>query len=259
MTTGPDGSDTAALEIRTARSDDRAAVLELLASSLNWVPNELFDRFFAWKHEQNPFGVSPAWVAVDGTRIVGFRTFVRWEYQNPDGRPRRAVRAVDTATHPDYQGRGIFNRLTLHALDALRSEGVDFVFNTPNDKSRPGYLKMGWREVGRLPASVRPSGLRARSGRWRVRAFLPIVGRSRTWRARQRPMSSRVTASTACCRGPRRLGACKRIALLRTCGGDTASRRSPTVPSRSTATPQTVSRSSGCARAARRRKPRSAR
>jgi GNAT superfamily N-acetyltransferase len=161
VTTGRNGSDTTALEIREARSDDRAAVLELLASSLNWVPNELFDRFFAWKHEENPFGVSPAWVAVDGPRIVGFRTFVRWEYQNPDGRPRRAVRAVDTATHPDYQGRGIFNRLTLHAVDALRSEGVDFVFNTPNDKSRPGYLKMGWREVGRLPASVRPSGLRA--------------------------------------------------------------------------------------------------
>jgi hypothetical protein len=32
------------------------------------------------------------------------------------------------------------------------------VFNTPNDQSRPGYLKMGWREVGRLPAAVRFSG-----------------------------------------------------------------------------------------------------
>jgi hypothetical protein len=63
---------------------------------------------------------------------------------------------VDTATHPDFQGRGIFSRLTLHALDALEAEGVGFVFNTPNDKSRPGYLKMGWRVVARLPLWARP-------------------------------------------------------------------------------------------------------
>jgi GNAT superfamily N-acetyltransferase len=149
-------SDT--IEIRVARPDDRGAVLALLASSLNWVPNETFDRFFAWKHEANPFGRSPAWVAVAGERIVGFRTFVRWEFDHPDGRVRTAVRAVDTATHPAFQGQRIFSRLTLHAIEQLRAEGVDFIFNTPNDNSRPGYLKMGWREVGRLPAAVRPSG-----------------------------------------------------------------------------------------------------
>lgn len=38
--------------------------------------------------------------------------------------------------------------------------GIDFVFNTPNSKSRPGYLKMGWGEVGRVPVAVRIAGLR---------------------------------------------------------------------------------------------------
>ena len=47
----------------------------------------------------------------------------------------------------------------MHAIDEVRADGVDFVFNTPNDKSRPGYLKMGWREVGRLPVAVRPVGV----------------------------------------------------------------------------------------------------
>lgn len=97
-------------------------------------------------------------MAVAGGRLAGFRTFVRWEFDHPDGRVRRAVRAVDTATHPDFQGRGVFKTLTLHAVDELRDEGVDFVFNTPNAQSRPGYLKMGWHEVGRLPVWVRPAG-----------------------------------------------------------------------------------------------------
>jgi GNAT superfamily N-acetyltransferase len=83
---------------------------------------------------------------------------MRWEFLDGD-RVVRAVRAVDTATHPDYQGRGIFTRLTLHALDELATEGIEFVFNTPNDQSRPGYLKMGWQVVGQLPTAVRPTRL----------------------------------------------------------------------------------------------------
>jgi GNAT superfamily N-acetyltransferase len=149
-----------AVEVRPSHPDDRSGVLDLLSASLQWVPNELFDRFFSWKHEQNPFGESPAWVACDRGRIVGFRTFMRWELDHPDGRVRRAVRAVDTATHPDYQGRGIFRRLTLHAIEDLAREGVDFVFNTPNEQSRPGYLAMGWESVGHLPVAIRPRGPR---------------------------------------------------------------------------------------------------
>jgi Acetyltransferase (GNAT) domain len=89
---------------------------------------------------------------------VGLRTFLRWRFRQPDGRVLDAVRAVDTATHPDFQGRGVFSRLTLGALDELRDEGVDFVFNTPNDQSRPGYVKMGWQVVGRVPICMRPRG-----------------------------------------------------------------------------------------------------
>jgi GNAT superfamily N-acetyltransferase len=155
--TSPAAHDEGALVVRPATRADRDAVLRLLSASLGWVPDELFGAFFSWKHEEGPFGTSPAWVAVDGKRVVGFRTFVRWEFDHPDGRTRRAVRAVDTATHPDHQGRGIFRRLTLHGVDAMRAEGVDMVFNTPNAQSRPGYLRMGWSEVGRLPASVRPT------------------------------------------------------------------------------------------------------
>jgi GNAT superfamily N-acetyltransferase len=147
------------IEIRAASTADRPDVLRLLSQSLHWVPNELFERFFRWKHEENPFGASPMWVACDGTDIVGFRAFLRWEFDHPDRRVRRAVRAVDTATHPDYRGRGVFRRLTLHALGQLRDDGVDFVFNTPNEQSRPGYLKMGWRVIGHLPTAVRPRGL----------------------------------------------------------------------------------------------------
>ena len=92
-----------------------------------------------------------------GDRIVGLRAFMRWEFVR-GGEVLHAVRAVDTATHPDYQGKGLFTAMTMHGLDVISDDGIDFVFNTPNDKSRPGYLKMGWQEVGKLPVAIRVAG-----------------------------------------------------------------------------------------------------
>lgn len=162
------------LTVREATDADMPAVLDLLHASLGWVPDDEHARFFAWKHHESPFGRSPAWVATDpgaGDRVVGFRTFSRWRFRQ-GASTVRAVRAVDTATHPEYQGRGIFSTLTRHALGCLRDEGISFVFNTPNDRSRPGYLKMGWRLVERLPvaATVRSPGSLLRLARARTPA-----------------------------------------------------------------------------------------
>lgn len=153
---------TPPVEMRSATDDDLPAVLDLLQASLGWVPDDDYARFFAWKHHDSPFGRSPAWVAVDPASedVVGFRTFSRWRFAQGD-RTVDAVRAVDTATHPDHQGRGIFSLLTRHALDELRAAGTGFVFNTPNDRSRPGYLKMGWQLVQRLPVAATPRSPRA--------------------------------------------------------------------------------------------------
>ena len=145
----------AGLEIRRYTEDDEPAVLGLLQASLGWLADEHHATFFRWKHVDNPFGRSPAWIALDGDRVVGLRVLLRWEFERASG-GARAVRAVDTATDPDYQGRGIFSALTMRAIEELTAEGVHFIFNTPNDQSRPGYLKMGWQVVGRLSVSARP-------------------------------------------------------------------------------------------------------
>ena len=146
------------IDIRPATPDDRAAIVDLCRTSLGWGDDPRFDQLFSWKHDQNAFGPSYMWVATSNDLVVGVRAFMRWEFAR-GGTTLRAVRAVDTAVHPDHQGRGLFTALTMHALDEVRADGVDFVFNTPNDVSRPGYIKMGWDVVGRVPVVVRPAGL----------------------------------------------------------------------------------------------------
>lgn len=143
--------------IRRATTDDLAAIIALATVSLGWAPADPNEAFFRWKHLDNPAGASPMWLALDGDEPVGFRSMLRWRCHD-DEREHRAVRAVDTATHPGHQRRGIFRALTTTAVDELTGEGVDFVFNTPNDRSRPGYLTMGWVDGGRLPVRLAVSG-----------------------------------------------------------------------------------------------------
>lgn len=157
------------VRVRAYSEKDEEQVLEVLRAALGEGPaGDRSSRFFRWKHIENPFGRSFLMVAEVEGRVVGLRAFMRWRFT---GGPTivEAVRAVDTATHPAYQRMGIFSQLTRAALEAIRGE-VDLIFNTPNEKSLPGYLKMGWQIVGRIPVAVRVrkpvgflTGLRSRS------------------------------------------------------------------------------------------------
>jgi GNAT superfamily N-acetyltransferase len=141
--------------IREYEPADEAPVLGLLNLTLG--SGRAFERstaFFRWKHRDNPFGQSLMLLA-DDDRIVGLRAFLRWQFR-ARGQTVLGVRAVDTATHPQYQRMGIFSNLTAACLERARATGVHLVFNTPNRYSMPGYLKLGWTHVGRALVFVRP-------------------------------------------------------------------------------------------------------
>lgn len=142
------------MEFRKATREDIPDILHCLKRSLGEVSSPKTLAYWTWKHIDNPFGESPVLVAVESDMIVGVRAFMRWKWRWK-GRNYSALRAVDTATDPDYQGKGIFKKLTLSLVDSCGKEGDDFIFNTPNKQSKPGYLKMGWIEVGKLPVRLK--------------------------------------------------------------------------------------------------------
>jgi GNAT superfamily N-acetyltransferase len=141
------------MEIREALERDIPAIVDLLKSSLGEGLMPKSERYWRWKHLDNPFGRSPVLLCLEDGKLIGVRAFMRWEWRN-HGQIYRALRAVDTATHPEHQGKGIFKKLTLSLVDNCRQHGDHLIFNTPNQQSRPGYLKMGWLEAGRLPIRV---------------------------------------------------------------------------------------------------------
>lgn len=146
-----------AYAIRPFVEDDLPEVLDVMRLSLGESEvNRRTADLFTWKHFANPFGRSIILIADAGGRIAGLRAFMRWELTTPAGGVVRAVRPVDTATHPEFRRMGIFRNLTMSALEEARADGVHLVFNTPNADSGAGYRSMGWRDVQPIGAFVRP-------------------------------------------------------------------------------------------------------
>lgn len=144
---------------RKVRPSDQNDVLELMRITLGEKQTtRKTAEYWSWKHVENPFGASYALCAEDPStrQMVGLRPLMHWRFVDRAGTEYTAVRPVDTATHPEHQRRGIFSSLTRLAIEDLGRTETAFIFNTPNDNSRPGYLKMGWKVVEHIPVLVRP-------------------------------------------------------------------------------------------------------
>ncbi len=99
------------LQIRTAVEEDKPSIINLLRESLGESTIPKSESLWTWKHELNPFGKSFVMVAEENEMIIGVRAFMQWHFERR-GKLYYAIRAVDTATHPAYQGKGIFKKLT---------------------------------------------------------------------------------------------------------------------------------------------------
>lgn len=142
--------------IREATPQDLPEIVEVLKASLGESKLQKSEAIWRYKHIDNPFGESLVLVALEQDQIIGVRAFMRWQWQYKN-KVHSAFRAVDTATHPDHQGKGVFKKLTLKAIEIGKQNGDHFIFNTPNNQSMPGYLKMGWEKVSKLNVRLIPT------------------------------------------------------------------------------------------------------
>ncbi|WP_051931129.1 GNAT family N-acetyltransferase [Gillisia sp. Hel_I_29] len=141
--------------IREGTSSDTKEIISVLKASLGESKLPKTEEIWQFKHFDNPFGKSLILLAEEDDKIVGVRAFMRWQWQMGN-KVFSAYRAVDTATHPNYQGKGIFKNLTLRALEIAKENGDHFIFNTPNSQSLPGYIKMDWKKVNKLKVHLAP-------------------------------------------------------------------------------------------------------
>jgi len=146
------------MQVVKATSSDIPEIITVLKSSLGEGLLPKSAEYFIWKHIENPFGESKILLAKENDQIIGVRAFMYWNWVCGN-EVIKTVRAVDTATLPTHQGKGIFKKLTLQAVDECTKEGTEFVFNSPNKISIIGYLKMGWYDNGKMPIYIKAGSL----------------------------------------------------------------------------------------------------
>lgn len=94
---------------------------------------------FNWKYLHSYSSESIIQEILLFNKPIGYRGL--WRVKNYPN----AYQCIDTCILPDFQGKGIFKLSNQHFIDNLGS-----FFNYPNSLSRPGYLKSGWVEAGKM-------------------------------------------------------------------------------------------------------------
>jgi len=146
------------IKIRSIVENEKQQVIDLLNEvfqAQEYFTNNRTQEWWNWKYERNVFGKPIHIVATSDERLVGFRSFWPWEFICR-GQVLKAYQPVDTVVHPDFQGLGLFTKLTVKALKQASEIGADLLFNFPNQNSLPGYLKLGWNYVSKLSWLVKP-------------------------------------------------------------------------------------------------------
>jgi len=144
------------MQIKEAEERDIPEILRVLKASLGETSSKKTEEIWRYKHLDNPFGKSLVLLAIEDGTIIGVRAFMRWQWKK-NNESYFCFRAVDTATHPSHQGKGVFKKLTLEAIERAKSDKNHFIFNTPNQQSLPGYLKMKWEIVDNIKVNIYPT------------------------------------------------------------------------------------------------------
>lgn len=107
-----------------------------------------------WLYADNPCGKVVGFDAFDGEELAAHYVCVPADVRI-GGNIRRVLLSLNTATHPKYQGQGLFTRLAEMTYAAGAEQGFEAVYGVANANSTPGFIrKLGFDLVQPLEAKV---------------------------------------------------------------------------------------------------------
>ena len=65
-----------------------------------------------------------------------------------------AVQSCDTAVKDNFRGKHIFLNLIQEAIEYCQNNGIDMMYGFPNHNSYPGFIKLGFHDVGEFSSYV---------------------------------------------------------------------------------------------------------
>jgi GNAT superfamily N-acetyltransferase len=139
--------------VREAGPGDLDLIRELYRAVRGSNRPEVYDR---WRYHASPLGPAPGTLALEGGRAVGFYTL--WSTPLGIGPANVAgAQSMDTMTHPDFRGQGVFVALARACFEVAAARGVQLLYGFPNRESFPGFVRrLQWTHAGDIPHWIRP-------------------------------------------------------------------------------------------------------
>lgn len=107
-----------------------------------------------WLYRDNPEGPVVGADAWSGDTLAAHYVTVPMRAR-VEGRTVRLLLSLNTATAPEFQGKGLFTALADTTYSAARDQGFQGVFGFANANSTPGFLrKLGFQKVQSLQAGL---------------------------------------------------------------------------------------------------------
>ncbi len=133
------------LEISPVSKENLQQYVDLFAVTF---PKTSFTlEYLEWMYLQNPQGNFIGFDAISNGKVVAHYACIPIEIE---GFSQKCLLSLNTATHPDFQGQGLFKELAQHTYDTHR-ELFSCVIGVANGNSEKTFLKkLGFVKLGNL-------------------------------------------------------------------------------------------------------------
>jgi GNAT superfamily N-acetyltransferase len=126
--------------VQTGVSESKIKEYSLLLSSVFDKSNKYSTEFLQWQYALNPNGHVVGFDAyADGVLVAHYVT-VPVVYV-VDGITTKGLLSLNTATHPQHQGKGLFTQLANRTYELGKTLGYKFIIGVANQNSTHGFLK----------------------------------------------------------------------------------------------------------------------
>jgi GNAT superfamily N-acetyltransferase len=160
--------------IRPYKNGDEEAIFELFCAAFS----DLHDKdwwleWWRWKYQHNPAGSPIIWVAEADDRLVAQYAIIPVKMKMGD-RIITGSQSVDTMTHPDYRGRGMFLTLSERVFEEAGKQGIEIVYGFPNRMM--SWHRKFWLEIDVRSTLIKPLNLRNIPAKKISNTFLLKIG-----------------------------------------------------------------------------------
>ena len=96
--------------------------------------------YVKWEYEENPEGHVVGFNAYLGSTLAAHYATIPIK-MIIDGQKRKGLLSLNTATHPEHRGKGLFVKLAQQTYNYAKENGYDYVIGVANANSTHGFVK----------------------------------------------------------------------------------------------------------------------